>query len=172
MTPKQTKFVYEYLIDLNATQAAIRAGYSAKRADAIGYENLRKPDIQEAIALAQQARSARTLITPDRTLQELAILGFSDLTDFVEWDGKTVTLKNSADLDAVKRRAIAEISQTKDGVKIKLHDKKGALDSMARHLGMFNDKMTVGMDAATSELLALMSGGNHVLNRVKIDDAG
>lgn len=172
MTPKQAKFVYEYLIDLNATQAAIRAGYSAKRADAIGYENLRKPDIQEAIALAQQARSARTLITPDRTLQELAILGFSDLTDFVEWDGKTVTLKNSADLDAVKRRAIAEISQTKDGVKIKLHDKKGALDSMARHLGMFNDKMTVGMDAATSELLALMSGGNHVLNRVKIDDAG
>ncbi len=172
MNSKQQKFVYEYLVDLNGTQAAIRAGYPAKTAHVQGSRLLRNAKVADAIALAQQARSARTFITPDRTLQELAILGFSDLTDFVEWDGKTVTLKNSADLDTVKRRAIAEISQTKDGVRIKLHDKKGALDSIARHLGMFNDKTTVGLDASLTELLSLMSGGNHVLNRVKIDDAG
>lgn len=172
MTPNQQRFIQEYLVDLNATQAAIRSGYSPHRAHVQASVLLANRKIAEAIALEQQARAVRTGITADRTLQELAILGFSDLTDFVEWDGQTVTLKNSADLDKVRRRAIAEISQTKDGVKIKLHDKKGALDSIARHLGMFNDKMTVGMDAATSELLALMSGGNHVLNRVKTDDAG
>jgi phage terminase small subunit len=172
LSPKQQKFVQEYLIDLNASQAAIRAGYSEKMAGRIGFQLLEKTRIQDAVAVEQQARSARTGITPDRALQELAILGFSDLTDFVEWDGQTVILKNSADLDKTKRRAIAEISQTKDGVRIKLHDKKGALDSIARHLGMFNDKTTVGLDAATRELLALMSGGNHVLNRVKTNDAG
>lgn len=169
MSPKQRQFVKEYLIDLNATQAAVRAGYSARRADAIGYENLRKPEIQAAIAVEQQARSARTGITADRTLQELALIGFSDLTDYVEWSGQTITLKNSADLDPVKRRAIAEISQTKDGLKIKLHDKKGALDSLARHQNLFNDKMTLGMDAAMSEWAALLAGGSHVLNRVKAD---
>lgn len=169
LTPRQQKFVQEYLVDLNATQAAIRAGYSARRASELGWQLLQKPTVIEAIAVEQQARSARTGITADRTLQELALIGFSDLTDFVEWSGQTITLKNSADLDPIKRRAIAEISQTKDGLKIKLHDKKGALDSLARHQGLFNDRMTMGMDAAMAEWAAILAGGSHVLSRVKAD---
>lgn len=68
MTPKQQRFVEEYLIDLNATQAAIRAGYSKKTAKQIGTENLSKPVIAEAIAEAQAERSERTGITQDWTL--------------------------------------------------------------------------------------------------------
>ena len=62
MTPKQSRFVEEYLIDLNATQAAVRAGYSKKTARAIASENLAKPNIQEAVAKAKRERSEATKI--------------------------------------------------------------------------------------------------------------
>ena len=73
MTPKQERFVQEYLVDLNATQAAIRAGYAKKRADAIGYENLRKPEIAKAIEAAQSKRAKRIEITQDYVLERLKI---------------------------------------------------------------------------------------------------
>ncbi|RFC65006.1 terminase small subunit [Fulvimarina endophytica] len=69
LTPKQARFVEEYLVDLNATQASIRAGYSDKTAYSIGHELLGKPEIQAAIAAAQTARSERTEITADMVLQ-------------------------------------------------------------------------------------------------------
>jgi phage terminase small subunit len=71
LTPKQARFVEEYLIDLNATQAAIRAGYSAKTARAMGCENLTKPDIQAAVTEAQRDRAARTGITQDEVIRGL-----------------------------------------------------------------------------------------------------
>ena len=71
MTPKQTCFVQEYLIDLNATQAAIRAGYSKKTARQVASENLSKPDIQRAIEEAQQVRAERTGLTQDAVVQGL-----------------------------------------------------------------------------------------------------
>jgi len=68
LTAKQAKFVAEYLIDLNATQAAIRAGYSVLTAGAIGHENLKKPEIQAAVNAAAKERSKRTEITQDYVL--------------------------------------------------------------------------------------------------------
>lgn len=68
LTPKQEAFVREYLIDLNATQAAIRAGYSAKTAAEVGYENLRKPQIAEALQAAMDARAAKADITAEYVL--------------------------------------------------------------------------------------------------------
>jgi len=68
LTPKQSRFIEEYLIDLNATQAAIRAGYSEKTAQMIGWENLRKPLIAEAISKAAQKRTECTEITQDLIL--------------------------------------------------------------------------------------------------------
>ena len=73
LTPKQTRFVEEYLIDLNATQAAIRAGYSVRSARKIGQENLTKPDIKNSILESQLARSERTEITTDMVLQGLLV---------------------------------------------------------------------------------------------------
>lgn len=78
MTPKQAAFVQEYMTDLNATQAAIRAGYSVKTAGSFGHDLLKKPEIQAAIAEAQASRAARTEITADRVLDGFAAIAFSD----------------------------------------------------------------------------------------------
>lgn len=152
LTNKQARFVEEYLVDLNATQAAIRSGYSEKTAGAIGTENLAKPLIAKAIEEAQQARSERTEITADRVLNELAKLGFSNMMDFmrVGADGDPVT-----DFSALSRDKAAAISEVtvetfKDGtskdardvrrVKFKLTDKRAALVDIGRHLGMFKER--------------------------------
>jgi len=78
MTPKQERFVEEYLVDLNATQAAIRAGYSEQTARVIGHENLTKPDIQKAITAAREKQQRRVEITADRVLEEYAKIAFFD----------------------------------------------------------------------------------------------
>lgn len=161
LNARQLRFVEEYLIDLNATQAAIRAGYSKKTAAQIGEENLRKPEISAAVQKAQAERSQRTQITQDAVLQELAKIGFSDIRKVVQWgptelrvvldkdggdSGKTapyhgVRLINVEDIDDDTAAAISEVSHGKDGLKVKLHDKKGALVDIGRHLGMFKDRV-------------------------------
>lgn len=80
LTVKQERFCTEYIIDLNATQAAIRAGYSVKTANRIASENLSKPDIQRKIQELQQERAERTEITQDKVLKELAGIGFAPIT--------------------------------------------------------------------------------------------
>lgn len=84
LTAKQQRFVDEYMIDLNATQAAIRAGYSQDTAGAIGYENLKKPEIQLALSEARRAQQERTQITADRWLQEVALIALADARELVE----------------------------------------------------------------------------------------
>lgn len=155
LTAKQQAFVAEYLIDLNATQAAIRAGYSEKTAQAIGAENLTKPLVSEAVAAAMAERSQRTEITQDRVLNEYAKIGFADIRKAVRWgdvpddmdeNGNAVwpvELVPSLDMDDDTAAAISEVSLTAQGIRIKMNDKRGALDSMARHLGMFVDRVDV-----------------------------
>lgn len=87
LTAKQERFVEEYLIDLNATQAAIRAGYSEKTAAAVGHENLRKPKIAEAITAAQSERSERTKIDADWVLTRLAAEAEADVSDLYNENG-------------------------------------------------------------------------------------
>jgi phage terminase small subunit len=147
LTPKQQRFVDEYLIDLNATQAAIRAGYSEKTAQEIGSENLSKPIIAEAIAAAMKEREKRTEITQDRVLKEYAKLAFLDPRRFYDEDGALIPV-HKLDADVAAALVGVDVHEEKvDGVaigqtkKIKFVDKKGALDSVARHLGMFNDKL-------------------------------
>lgn len=150
LTPRQQRFVEEYLVDLNATQAAIRSGYSPKTAGAIGSENLQKPEIADAIAIAKARRSERTEITIDAVLKELAAIGFANAGDFFSWgpDGITVLPKES--LTREQQAAVAEVAQTttKDGgsVRVKLHSKADALEKIGRHLGGFGAKVTVGID--------------------------
>jgi phage terminase small subunit len=84
LTEKQQRFVAEYLIDLNATQAAIRAGYSAKTAGNIGYEQLGRPDIAEAIAGAKAKRSEKTGINAEWVLKRLADAADADLADLYD----------------------------------------------------------------------------------------
>lgn len=88
LTPKQVRFIEEYLVDLNATQAAIRAGYSARTANRIGPENLSKPVIAEAIQIAQLARSERTQITVDKVLEDIELIKLNAMQQ--EDDGKMI----------------------------------------------------------------------------------
>lgn len=150
---RQTRFVAEYLIDLNATQAAIRAGYSRKTAAKIGDENLRKPDIAREIKRAMDARAARSEVTQDRVLKEIAKLAFLDIAGAFDADGALLPLK---DMDPDVRAALAglEIAEitNDEGIaigrvkKIKLADKIAALTLLARHMGMLNDKLKVQGD--------------------------
>lgn len=158
LTAKQRRFVEEYLVDLNATQAAVRAGYSQKTAGQIGGENLEKPEIAAAIQDAQARRSERTEITQDMVLRELAKIGFADIRKVVRWsntelqtaeteDGPITVpyhglmLTSADEIDDDTAAAISEISQGKEGLKVKFHDKKGALVDIGRHLGMFKDRL-------------------------------
>ena len=87
LTPKQLRFVDEYLVDLNASGAARRAGYSVKTADKIGYENLRKPEIASAVEAKRKELAGDLGITRERVLREMAKIAFSDLRDLYNEDG-------------------------------------------------------------------------------------
>lgn len=156
LTDKQKLFVQEYLVDLNATQAAIRAGYSDKTAYSIGNENLSKPEIAEAIAKAQEERAARTEITADRVLAELAKVGFSDPRAVMSWTSAGVSLRPSADLSDAEASIISEVSETKDGFRVKLHSKLDALGKIGQHLGMFKERIEhTGRDGGPIETVDL-----------------
>lgn len=140
MTPKQQRFVEEYLIDLNATQAAIRAGYSAKTAYSIGEENLNKPDIASAIEERRAALSAKAEVTQERIVAEFAKMAFYDPASIA---GQRMS--GPADIAALPeevRRAIVGWGWDKAGnFTLKLADKNAALTNLGRHLGMFTDKV-------------------------------
>lgn len=146
MTKKQKLFVEEYLIDLNATQAAIRAGYSVDSAKEIGCENLTKPNIQEAVAKAMAERSKRTGVSQDRVIQELAKLAFINIADVV--DLETGLIKESATAEDLACIQSIKIKPTEFGEEreIKFYDKKGSLESLGKHLGMYDNKLNVNLN--------------------------
>lgn len=146
LTEKQKRFVAEYLIDLNATQAAIRAGYSEKTAYSMGQRLLKNVEIQQAIAEAMQKRADRTEITQDRVLKELAALGFYDIADYAAVDGGHAVLKATADIPKEKRAAIVSIKEGQGGLEVKLADKLRALEMIGKHLGMFTEMVKINGD--------------------------
>jgi phage terminase small subunit len=141
LTAKQRRFVTEYLVDLNATQAAIRAGYSAHVAYHQGYENLKKPHIQAAIAARQQALQQQCAVTQERVIQELAAIAFSSLTDYCRWGPDGVHLHPSTTVTPAHSQVMKQlvVTTTEQGctIRITLHDKIAALDKLARHLGLY-----------------------------------
>lgn len=152
LTNKQKKFIDEYLVDLNATQAAIRAGYKEKAAYRTGAENLRKPQIQEEIQKRMQERQKRTEITQDMVVKELAAIGFSKVTDYVTVKRGTVCIKDTDSLTDDQIRAIAGIKEGANGIEVKLNDKEKALELLGRHLGMWNDKLDINTPAIDDSL--------------------
>lgn len=147
LTEKQKKFCKEYIIDLNATQAAIRAGYSEKTARTIAAENLAKPNIQNYISGLQKELQKKTAVTQERVVQELAKIAFLNPKNLYNEDG---SVKSIQDLDDETASAIAGIdtntTTNKDGSeyesrKIKLCCKNSALDKLCKHLGIYNEKL-------------------------------
>lgn len=145
LTDRQRRFVSEYLIDLNATQAAIRAGYSQKTAYSAGQRMLKKVEIQTTLQEEIQKRSIRTNITQDMVLKEYARIAFFDPRKLFDDEGNP---KDVSALDDDTAAALAGLDVVKEidpesGVtsftkKYKITNKLGALDSLAKHLGMFD----------------------------------
>ena len=144
LNDKQQKFCEEYLIDLNATQAAIRAGYSSKTARSIGQRLLTNVDIQARIQELQLKRSDRTSIKADRVLQELARVAFADVTDVIRFDDGGIMFNDSSALDKDVTAAIASISHQKTDKgttrSVRMHNKVGALLKLVDHLGLADDE--------------------------------
>jgi phage terminase small subunit len=157
MTPKQERFVDEYLVDLNATQAAVRAGYSARTAREIGRENLDKPDIQAALQTAFAARSQRVEIDQDWVIRRLARIADLDLRKLFTDDG---TLRPIQELPEDVAGAISSVDVIKrkddaEEYRVRLPDRIRALDLLGRHLGMFRDRVEVtgrGLETLLPEL--------------------
>lgn len=153
LNAKQTKFVNEYLKDLNASQAAIRAGYSKNTSRSIANKLMTNADIQAEISRKMDKRAARTEITADRVLLELSRLAFLDVRKAFNKDG---SLKAIHELDDDTAAAVAGMDITEFGSgdeqsgvvkKIKLSDKKGALELVMRHLGMNTTPVNADLDS-------------------------
>lgn len=183
LTAKQEAFVAEYLIDLNATQAAIRAGYSEKTASSQGERLLRNVEVQAALSEAQKDRSERTAITADRVLRrwwEIATADPNDVilhrivccpkcygeaqydkrrpvnVDCTECHGDGVGEVVAADtrkLTGSAKALYAGAKQTAQGIEIKLRDQDKALELVAKHLGMFQEKLKVSLDETLVSLV-------------------
>ena len=145
LTKKNEVFCEEYLIDLNATQAAIRAGYSVESAGSIGSELLKKPEIRARIEKAMAERSKRTGINADRVLRELGRIAFVDPSDVIDLD--TAEVKPDASKDDLAAIAGMKVfDENGDPIieqaierEVRLCDKLKALEMCGRHLGMFKD---------------------------------
>lgn len=153
LTPKQERFVAEYLIDLNATPAAIRAGYSEKTADQQGSRLLANVKVAAALQEAQAKRAARTEITQDRVLEELARIGFANMADYMRPGANGDPILDFSQLTRDQAAALTEVTvetyvegrgdkaEDVKRVKFKLADKRAALVDMGKHLGMFANKV-------------------------------
>lgn len=147
-TDNQRAFVREYPIDLNATKAAVRAGYSEKGASQQGSELLANPKVQEAISIAKALRAERTQIKADRVLEELAKIGFAQMRSIATWGPDGVDVVDSRDLSDADAASVSEVTERKTefgtSIKVKLHDKKPALDLLGRHLGLWDKESGPG----------------------------
>jgi phage terminase small subunit len=156
LTKKQELFVAEYLVDLNATRAAMVAGYSEKTAKAQGSRLLTNVDVSEAIAAKHGKRLTNLEITADRVLQEIAKLAFHDPRKFYESDG---SLKRIQDIDDDTAMALAgmEVTELFEGTgdekhcygllkKIKHSEKRASLELLGKHLKLFGDAAQAGIN--------------------------
>lgn len=157
LTPKQERFVKEYLVDLNATQAAIRAGYSKKTAKDIACENLAKPYLAEAIAKGRLKLSEKVEVSQDMVVREYKRLAFFDIRKLYNSDG---TLKRVIDLDDDTAAALIgmDVIELADGTinvkKLKMANKNSSLDSLGKHLGMFKEKVEHDLTDGLADRLA------------------
>lgn len=167
LTEQQKQFVLEYMLDLNATQAAIRAGYPPTTASKVGHR-LVKPGttVGNAVAQALAARSVRVGISADRVLREAAKIAFGDPRVLFREDGSLRTPdeydeNDGAMIEGIKTRRIVEVGLKEDGSQgmvpveiqeVKLASKLPAITLLARHLGLLNDKLEVNITSRAQRL--------------------
>ncbi len=146
LTPKQERFVAEYLVDLNAAGAYRRAGYKVRNdnvAAVEGHRLLRNPNVVAVIAAGQAQRAARVQVEADEVLRGLLRIARADMRKYASWGPEGVILKESSTLSDDDAAAVAELSQTISesggSIRFKLHDKLSAWEKLGKHLGLFKE---------------------------------
>ncbi len=147
LTPKQEAFVREYLIDLNATQAALRAGYSPRTSNEQGSRLLANVSVRFALNQAMKERGERTKVTGDRVLMEIERLAMFDPKDLTRLTGP----RDIEDLPEDIRRAIVGWSWDKNGNFTVKMAKEKALEMLGRHHKLFTDKIEVDVTASLAD---------------------
>jgi len=170
LTARQARFVWEFLLDLNATQAAIRSGYSLRTANRTASENLSKPVIQEAIQKAQLERSKRLEMSADKVSSEIAKIAFSDARKLFDENGNLIPVHLLDDDTAVTiaRIEVTEIEAGEDAPltrikKIKPLDKLKALELLGKHLALFTDRVVAKVEFDIDVILRDLSGSTRGL---------
>jgi phage terminase small subunit len=161
---RHSLFIREYLIDRNATRAAIHAGYNPRTAYAQGHRLLKNAEIARQIEAATTALFDRLEVTKERITRELAAIAFSDVREFVRWGMRKrtwidkagnahvdaiarVDVLDSTEIDPDAARVVSEIGETRAGVKLKLYDKLLALKLLGLELGMFSGRIELDSDS-------------------------
>lgn len=166
VSEKHARFAGEYLVDLNATQAAIRAGYSPKTAGAQAHKLLKNAEIQAIIAAGAQKAEQRTEITLDRVLNEYARIAFAGMSKFVSIDSDGTPRVDLSKCTPEDLDLLSEVqTETQQGedrpvlkVKIKPLDKLNALEKLARHLGVFREREVGPLEDALASLVRAVQG--------------
>lgn len=146
LNEKRQRFVDEYLIDLNGTQAAIRAGYSVKTANEQASRLLANVSVQQAISERMAERSKRTGINQDRVVLELAKIAFVKMSDLVDSQGRirdSATDDDLACIESIKYKSSESETGSSVEREVKISPKLKALELLGKHLGMWNDKLDV-----------------------------
>jgi phage terminase small subunit len=151
LTAKQQKFVDEYLIDLNATQAAIRAGYKkTEYTDTNANKLLENTRIREAVDKSMAERSRRTGINQDRVIQELARIAFVNPQNVINSEDASIRADATEDdlacIQSVKVKTMDGEKGSSVEREVRLNDKMRALELLGKHLGMFKDKVELDTD--------------------------
>lgn len=172
LTPQQERFCHEYLAtpDLNATKAAIAAGYAKNSASQTASRLLSLDKVERRITALMSERAMRTQITQDRVLTELAAIGFTNFTELAMWDEDTLSFIPSIDLSEAAQRSVksVKVKRTsvsgpndfqKDTVEMEItqHDKLSALDKIAKHLGLYRPEEGTGRTSGLEALVQLMA---------------
>jgi phage terminase small subunit len=172
LTPKQQRFVAEYLVDLNATQAAVRAGYSRKTAKEQAYRLFTNVHVQAAIQRLQTAKLQRAELTADRVLEEYRRLAFSNVQQLFTPDGSLIPLQELppevaaaiASCELVMKNATAGDGRIDRVLKIRLWDKTRTLNDLARHFALLVDRIEVSGDVSlTAKIAAARQRGAQLL---------
>jgi phage terminase small subunit len=159
LNPKQSRFVQEYMVDMNATAAYIRSGYSPKTAESAGPRMLSFVEVAKAIKEAQDATAAKIEVTRNEWLAELKIIGFSDLADYIEVDDDTGSVRAKAfdeasmpkdatralesitEIRTIREDARGEQSIISARTTFRLHSKLDALKTIGEHCGFLKNKV-------------------------------
>jgi len=137
LTDKQEQFCQQYLIDLNATQACIRASYSEKTAQEMGSENLSKPIIQKRISELKAKRAEKLEVTQEEILNHLNILRSSNINEYIKFDKGVVSFKDFNKLTEEQLMCVESIKNTANGIELKLHGKEWTIEKINRHIGFY-----------------------------------